>query len=379
MVTSQVKSRRAFLRNGMLSAILGTALLQPVAAMEFKNPFGAPKVDVDIIYQPAIPIKAATLAMGPPEGKCAEALATRLEEAIIASGTTMLVDRQRFTDVMKEHKMQVNISFNRATATRIGELVGAQALVFLKVESCKTHQEKREVGYAEDILTANPDLLFKKEQEKKEAEKQNRSDPSGSQQAPDNKSYAFLNNGNIGGTMRVVDLVTGRVLAAQRFEGTSAIGNRNGFVADEQAIDAAEQQAASKLVRMIVPAKETRNMVFFDDPTCDLRTASRMLRTKDVEGAMQKSNENLEACKALPKVKPRVLARAYYNLGVAQYIKGEYDAALENLTTADRTDNVEMFLEVITEVRKAKQAHEERQKLITGGKDQPRSAGAKGI
>jgi tetratricopeptide (TPR) repeat protein len=289
----------------------------------------------------------------------------------------MLVDRQRFTDVMKEHKVQVNIAFNRTTAARIGELVGAQALVFLKVESCKTHQEKREVGYAEDLLTANPDLLFRKEQAKKDLEKQNKNDPS-SQQQSQQKAYAFVNSGHISGTMRVVDLATGRVLAAQRFEGTSGISDRNGFVTDEQAIDAAEQNAASKLVRMIVPGKETKAMVFFDDQTCDLRTANRMLRTKDVEGAAQKSNENLEACKALPRVKPKVLARAYYNLGVTQYIRGEYEMALESLATADRTDNEEMFIEVITEVRKAKQANEELQKQIGAGKGLPPGAVAKG-
>jgi curli biogenesis system outer membrane secretion channel CsgG len=389
---SQVKPRSALLRNGMWGAILGAALLQPAAAMDIKSllpKFGGPKVDVDVIYPPAMPIKATTLAMGPPEGKCSEALATRLEEAIVGSQTSELVDRQRFNEVLNEHKLQISAAFNRKTAARIGELAGAQALIFLKVDNCKTHQERREIGYGEDVLTGNVDLMLKKEQEKKDQEKQSReskndNEPSSQQPAAEkayallNSAYAFVNNGSVGGTMRVVDLATGRVLAAQRFEGMSAISNRTGFVTDEQAIDAAEQNAASKLVRMIVPWKETKTMVFFEDQACDLRTASRMLRTKDVEGAAQKSNENLEACKALPRVKPKVLARAYYNLGVMQFIKGDYDVALENLATADRTDNAEMFLEVITEVRKAKQAHAELQKSIGGDKDRSRSTIAKG-
>jgi hypothetical protein len=73
-------------------------------------PFGNPKFDLNIEHPPAVALKVTTIAIGKPEGKCSEDLAARAEEDFVGAGVTV-IDRQRFEDILAEHKLQVGAMF----------------------------------------------------------------------------------------------------------------------------------------------------------------------------------------------------------------------------------------------------------------------------
>jgi hypothetical protein len=77
-----------------------------------------------------------------------------------------------------------------------------------------------------------------------------------------------------------------------------------------------------QLTQLLMPWKETKSMVFYNDGG-DLKAANRLLTAKDLDGAMPQSQQNLEKCKATTGAKPVTLARAHYNLGIMQFIKSD--------------------------------------------------------
>ena len=282
--------------------------------------FSGPKIDVTIEHPPTLPLKITTVAIGEPQGRCADSLSTRIEEAFVTGGVAV-IDRRHLREVLSEHKLQVSGMVDERTAARIGQLLGAQALLFLQVQECAGSRERRE-SHTDKKTNAT--------------------------------TYEYITTGRVAGSVRVIDLTTGRVLAAPRFEENAAASSPQNFIADDVVIAEAEKLSATKLTQMMMPWKETKSMAFFNDSACNLKTANRLLGAKDFDGALAQSQQNLETCQT-SGAKPAILARAYYNLGVMQLLKSDYDGALQNLMEADRISSARVFLDAIADCRRAKE------------------------
>ncbi len=269
---------------------------------------GGPEVELTIEHPPATALKVTTLAIANPEGKCSDGVAARVEEDFVNAGITV-IDRQRFNDILSEHKLQVETWFDQKTAAKIGALVGAQALLFIKVLDCHTAQGQKELG----------------------------TDKKG------NTTSLFKVTGTIGGGMRVVDLTTGKVLASQRFEGKGEKESHEGFPDPTLATGDAEKDAALSVHKLLLPWKETKKVVFYNDSDCNLKLANNMLKAQDLDGAFAQSETNLTACKDQPKIKPATVAKAHYNLGILQFMKDDFDSALTNLTEAEKLSDSKVY------------------------------------
>jgi hypothetical protein len=177
-------------------------------------------------------------------------------------------------------KLQVSALIDQKTAAKVGALLGAQALVFLNVLDCHGNKSQETLG----------------------TDKKGRT------------SYNYVIEGSISGSVRVVSLTTGQVLASQRFEGTGQAQNFEGFPDPAVAMADAQKNAAFSVHKLLLPWKETKHVVFFNDSQCDLKTAANLLKAQDIDGALKQSDTNLATCKDQPKINPSTVARAYYNL-----------------------------------------------------------------
>jgi hypothetical protein len=301
-------------------SMLGGMLLAPVCAnaglMDIFN-FG-PKVEVTIDHPPALPLKVNAVAIAKPEGQCSDEVGSRVEEDFVQSGVTV-IDRQRLQEVLSEYKLQTQTMIDQKTAAKVGNLLGAQALLFIKVLDCRT-------GNRQDHFT----------------DKKGRT------------SYTYYTQATISGSMRVVDLTTGRVMASQHFEGSDQDSDGDGYPDRTAVLGKAEIQVSESIHKLLLPWSEKKQLVFYDDKECDLATATRLLKAHDLEGAHKQSEMNITACNDNPKAKPATRARAYYNLGILKFVQRDYDGALVNLTEASKAQTSKAFDDAAAQVRAAK-------------------------
>lgn len=289
-------------------------------AVKKKLGLGAPEYEIDIEHLPARPLQVDKVVIAKPEGECSEGVVSRVEEDFAQSGVTV-IDAQRLADVIAEQELQVGPMMDRKTAERVGVLLNAQALVFVKVSDCRTTSNKRKMSSSSQSGTV----------------------------------YEHTVNGMIGGSLQVVNLTSGQGVAAQRFEGTSELESDAGFPDLQLALRDAQKNAASSIHRILLPWTETRRVMFYGDSQCGLKTASNLLKAQDLGAALKQSETNLAACRELPEVKPDTVARAHYNLGILQFMREDYEPALSNLTEAQKLDSSAVHMRTLDGCRKARE------------------------
>ena len=105
--------------------------------------------------------------------------------------------------------------------------------------------------------------------------------------------------------------------------------------------------------RLFLPWTETAQLYFFDDKDCGLKTAFSMLKAGDVEGTLRQSLTNLETCKSLQTAKPKLVAHAFHNVGMAYFALGDHQKALEHLQEAQRIKPADIHTEAIADCTRA--------------------------
>lgn len=175
-------------------------------------------------------------------------------------------------------------------------------------------------------------------------------------------------------SVRVVDLTTGRVFAGRSFAASPSLTrslelqgmfdeSEPAYPLESTVMDVAVGNVLMDARRMFFGWTERRPVVFYNNDKCGLKSAYRALNVGDQEWALELSRQNLDSCLKERKVKKKVLANAYYNLGMVQAIRGEYEAALVNLAAAERLRPGTIVADAMRETRAAEAASKERRKF----------------
>jgi len=109
------------------------------------------------------------------------------------------------------------------------------------------------------------------------------------------------------------------------------------FPSEAEVRELAVDEARTMVRRMLLSWTEQRTLIFYDDKDYGMKEAYRRLKLNDAAGALQQSRDALAAAKADPKVKPKYLGHASYNVGMCHFILGDYKAALPFLKAARET------------------------------------------
>lgn len=327
-------------------AIAAAALLVTAASQaQFLDRMSNPKVLVSIQHRPVYTLNVSRIAvhlesdknrfggfgMGFDEGECAEAwLASTISGFL--SRSIEVVDRNRLARILEEHKLASSGLMNQETAAKIGQLVGAQVFVFLKPLSCRgVIEENRRPFVVRGVMVTPPD---------------------------------FVATLTISATVQAIDLTSGRVIAARNLQssGSAVWRDKNGDV--RSLIQPASENAAAEVMKLFFPWEEQREVVFYDDKDCNLKTAFLLIQGGDLDGALAVSEQNIETCRALGEKAKKAMWRSLHNVGILLFATGRYSEALARFQEAMSLGGGEIVAEAMAECRRAEKAQAELQEYV---------------
>lgn len=324
--------RRILLFVGLAVCSLGNA-----AQAQIWDRLTNPQVTVTLTHPPYLGMKVDRVAFGPIQGQCSD----QFLDAVIAdfvNGNVEVIDRQHLETLLAEHKLSLSGYVDKQRAAEMGKILGPSVLLFLKVLRCDTLQKK----------------LYK-----------DSTDFRGNA----HRTHISKTEGYFKASIQSVDLTTGRVFAARTIDATPSLQNESmdsccpEFPSEYEVQDLAQRQAVEQIHRMFFPWSETKALYFFDDKDCNLKAAFQLLRGGDQQGALELSQTNLEACRGRGDVKPKVVAHAVYNVGMASFILGHHDKALEYFAESAKLGGGNIVAETIAECRRAQQLATEMQRV----------------
>lgn len=304
-----------------------------------------PTIDVELEHPPSLGLDVTKVAFAKAKGECSEEFVNGLIENFVENGVEV-VERQKMAQVLDEIDLTMSGYIDPEDAIALGEMIGPSALVFVEVQHCRP--EKRQ--WREKVQTF---------------------------EGPATRYYAETAV-HFKGSLRIVDLATGRISTAKTVEESAVetVQGTNGcppYPSTTEVHGKAIRNATSEVHRMFFPWTETKSLRYFKSKKCGLDMAYRMLQIGNLEEAERQSLENLKLCKSDSKAKKKNLAGAHYNVGMSYFMRDDYDDALRHLETAYRLKPGDRIRETVFEVKNAKaeagemQVWEDRLVEVAGG------------
>ncbi len=308
---------------------------------QFWDEMSNPKVNIRLTHPPGLGLKINKIAFGPSTGNCAD----QVVSALISDFTNNkieVIDRENLTSILAEHNFTFSGYVDQSSAAAIGKIIGPSALVFVKVLRCATKQDKLYNNERQHDYKTNTDYTVV---------------------AYFSRTRAFLQV-----SIQTVDLTTGRIFSAKVFDysperSNKAYGNYPEFPTDFDVQDIAFQQLVGDVHRMFLPWAENTALYYFDDKQGGLKLAFQALKAGDLDQAFNLSQQNLETCKNTPDIKDKVLAHAYYNMGMSYMIRNDYDKALEYFRESAKLRPGNIVTQAITDCQRAKDLMTAMQKI----------------
>ncbi len=307
------------------------SLLAPLGRAQFFDRLSNPTVTVDIRHPPSLGLQVDRLVFGPAAGECSDQIIAAMVDDFVSNGIEV-VDRRNLDLILAEHDFAFSGYVDRASAARIGRILGPSAMLIVDVQRCAVEKKR-----FRDTVTRY-DRKTKTEYEQ--------------------PVYSSRTRGFVKASIRTVDLATGRIFAARTLdyapvrESESYEGYPE-YPSEYDVLDAAFGRAVRDARRMFLPWTEKTGLIFYDDKACGLKGAYQALKAGMLEQALEVSTRNLEACKAAPRVRKRTLARAHYNVGMSNLMLGRHDAALEHLLEAAELRPGDVVAKAIADTRRA--------------------------
>lgn len=315
----------------VLLLIAGTA--SPVQAQWFDRLIN-PDVVVALNHPPSLGIKVKRVAFAPTTTNAADELVSVCLADLSSGSELEILDRGNIEKVLKEQKFSNSGMVDSSTAVELGKLLGSPVLLFVKVFNMKTSYvplSRTTEGWSDKKGVYHPPVT----------------------------TYTSKTQVDFSASIQAVDLGTGKIYGQKRIavaptrEATSDQG-RPEYPSETEVREIALSMAKLEVRRMLLSWSESRKLIFYDDKDYGMKEAYKRLMLKDYEGALAKSTEALTQAKADPKLSPKYLGRTNYNVGMCQFILGDYDASLPYLRAARETDpSHKIFMESAEECERA--------------------------
>lgn len=290
----------------------------------------APEVKVTINHPPNLGLEVSRVAFGPEEGECAGDFVDALISDFTQNGIEV-VNRRQIEALLAEHEFSLSGLVNRDDAVELGKILGPAALVFVSVRRCAAEQQPL-TDSSTNYMTGGKNYVYI------------------------SRTTAYFR-----ASLQVVDLATARIHRAKTVDKQATQSNRSSegrpeFPSEFTVTDRALREAASEVHRWFFPWTEWRTLKFFDDTDCNLKLAYNLVQGGDFQGAREQSVENVRACEVYRSEKPKLTARALYNLGMTEFLLRNYDAALEAFDESLRIDDLDPTPQAIADCRRAKES-----------------------
>jgi tetratricopeptide (TPR) repeat protein len=305
-----------------VSCALASFLLGATSApAQFWDKFTNPKVNVTIRHPPGLGLQVNKVAFGAATGEASQQFIDQLTEHFVRANIEV-VERQQLEAMLAEHNFSLSGYVDAGSAAEMGKILGPSVLLFVNIPRHRAEQKK----------------LYDKYKDGK---------------GYPHVRYISRTHASARGSIRAVDLATGRVFAAQTLEST--IDRENSTLDDccaefpdqSEVLDAVMNDLVAKAHRLFLPWSEPAELYFFDDKDCGLNVAQQHMKSGNLEGALQVSLANVESCKTNPKAKEKQRWHASYNAGMAYFALGDFTRALEHLNAAQQIKAADITTEAI--------------------------------
>jgi tetratricopeptide (TPR) repeat protein len=320
--------------------LMGTVLIYNASAQGL-DALSNPKVYVKLTHPPGLGLKINKVVFNPATGNCSDQIIDALISDFVENGVEV-IDRNNLHMILAEHEFNFSGYVDQSTAATIGKIIGPSAMVTVKVLRCQT--EKKESYEDEKKYNAETKTYYMV------------------------RAYIARTTVYLKVSIQTTDLTTGRIFTARVFDYAPARENRAYNGRPEAPAEFDVQELAFKYLtldvhKMFFPWQETTDLYFMDSKDGGLKEAFRALKEGDIPQAFELSKKNLEFCKNSPDLKEKVLAHAYYNVGMMYFIQNDYDTAVEFFKESQKIRPGNIVTESISECNRAKALAEEMQKV----------------
>ena len=291
-----------------------------------------PVIPVDIEHPPGLSLQIDRIVFGPATGECSDQIVSALITDFVSEGVDV-IDRASFDLVLAEQEFAFSGRVDPAMALELGRILGPSAMLVVRVQRCATEQSRtyRTVSRFSDGVKYKVRI------------------------------HQSHTRAHVKLSVQTIDLTTGRIFAAKSIDESPVITYESeegppAFASEFDALDRAFGRVNQAVHRMFFPWTEKTDLVYFNDKACGLKEAFQALKSGMTDLAYDRSMANLTTCEGLTKVKPKVLAHAYYNAGMSHMIRHEHDLALEAFYEAARLRPGTVVSDAIEDARRAQES-----------------------
>ena len=301
-----------------------------------------PQILVDLTHPPGLGLKIDKVVFNPATGNCSDQIIDALISDFVTNDIEVL-DRNNLQMILAEQDFNLSGYVDKKSAVSIGKIIGPSAMITAKVLKCRTEIKND---------------LYKDE---RKYNKQNK-------KYYNIRAFIARTSVHLKVSIQTTDLTTGRIFSSRIFEHTPSIENKSYKGIPESPDEYDVQELAFKglvldVHKMFFTWKESTNLYFMNDKKGGLKEAFKALRAGDVNQAFELSVMNLEYCKNSTDIKDKVLAHAYYNLGMMNFIINDYGKAIELFQESQKIRPGNIIRESIAQCNRANELAKEMQKI----------------
>ncbi|MET0553587.1 MAG: CsgG/HfaB family protein [Vicinamibacteria bacterium] len=270
--------------------------------------FAKPKIAVPVHHAPQMSLPGVTrIAVGEVKGSCGRELGDHLTQALVESGKFEVLTRDHLEAVLREANFQFSGVVDSRSAGKLGQILGAAALVFGHVTACDANVATGTRDSLRSSASAGrPRKLFS------------------IRVAPTDSTPVTQTTAYVAGSLQLVELTTAKIYTARAIDGraeridaatVSSAGTTSAVLA------AAHRAAVGQFLRAFLPWDETVELVVHDDEKWGLKVGAAFVRAGDFAKAAEVFQDAVGR-QAGAEGEHKMLGKAYHNLGIALMYSG---------------------------------------------------------
>ncbi len=235
-----------------------------------------------------------------------EDLEEEITAQLVASERFDVVDRQHLKTLMQEQSLGLTGMIDEKSAPEIGRLLGVSVFIFGRIQ---------QDGYKEELKRDKP----YKDKKGKTHQRRNR-----------------IGKYNLSAALKLIDVQTGKILAAKTFAAIktnkqSAVDKAPSKIDRNVLYGQALKQLGDQFIKTIAPYKARVSAKFeMDDEIPQAERAVALFKIGEWEDGM----DLLRSATRKKKLKPEIKAKAWYNLGLAEVYRGQFDEGITHIKKA---------------------------------------------
>lgn len=241
-----------------------------------------------------------------------------LKGALIESGRFTLVDRMRLDQIMRELQFSGSDLAQSDKAAKMGQLLPASAMITGRLNGEKKENVTKEEG-----------TCYRNEKDK-----------------VGYRCWTYYRTGTFmtGGSIDVIDVSTGQIVKSKSMKNqcqaqTSATGGQPERIDYNALVGQCLDQNVAVFMKAISPWSEIVKAPFQTDGDIPMLEAGvNRAKVGDMQGAAETFQEAAKSAEMNPKISPKTIAKAYFNLGLAYQYSDQFDKALEAFDKSYRLD-----------------------------------------